>query len=179
MSAQTYQFEPRTCPKCQRNNAAFALICVHCGAELPASEDSAMAMADVLAERLKSIAEKVQETYTKELSAGSLVLYVPADDAAIVLQKTQRLVLGRTATKLSSEYDLSPYNAYTLGVSRRHAMVSYATQGYAIKDLGSANGTWVNSCRLASHSLHYVKNTDQIWLGQLILLAYTDSPGES
>lgn len=176
MSAQTQHFQPRTCPNCQLNSAALALFCVHCGAALPAPDDNPIAMADLLAARLQAIAQEINTTYADKLADGALILYIPADDAAVVLQRTHRIVLGRTrASKDSTHYDLTPYNAYTLGVSRRHARISYTSQGYAITDLGSANGTWANSRRLAPDAVHYLKNTDQIWLGQLILLAYVAS----
>jgi pSer/pThr/pTyr-binding forkhead associated (FHA) protein len=42
-------------------------------------------------------------------------------------------------------------------------------------DIGSANGTWTNSKRLMPHPPHLIKSNDQLWLGQLILLAYLQS----
>jgi hypothetical protein len=177
MSIQTQHFKPKTCPNCQQTNAALALFCVQCGAALPAPDENPMVMADLLAARLKTVAQQVSEAYQQDLQVGSLVLYIPAEDAAIVLKQTDKLVLGRTgASAGSTHYDLSAYNAYLLGVSRRHATVSYTPQGYTMMDMGSANGTWVNSRRLTPHVPHVIKNGDQIWLGQLILLAYTNAP---
>lgn len=176
---QTQEFQPRTCSKCQQSNAALALFCVHCGSPLSASDDNPMVMAEVLAERLKAIAHDVHTLYENQLLAGALVLYIPAEDAAIVLQHTGKLVLGRAGnTPDPNQYDLTPYNAYTLGVSRRHATITYTSQGYAITDMGSANGTWANARRLLPNGPHYLANTDQIWLGQLILLAYVLSSNE-
>lgn len=181
MSAITTQhFAPKTCPNCQQTNAALALFCVQCGAALPAPDNNPLALAELLAARLNRISQQVKTTHASELKRGALVLYIPANDAAIILHKTDKLVLGRgTGTLDQAQYDLTPYNAYTLGVSRRHALLSHAEQGYFVMDIGSANGTWTNSKRLTPHTPHLIKNHDQLWLGQLILLAYLQSAVEA
>jgi two-component system NtrC family sensor kinase len=52
-------------------------------------------------------------------------------------------------------------------VSRRHAEFRRTERGYVVVDLGSSNGTWVNSQRVQEHLL---KTGDRIRLGQTVLL---------
>lgn len=176
----THQFAPKTCPNCQQTNAALALFCVQCGAPLPAPDNNPLALAELLAARLNSIAQQVTTNHAEALQKGALVLYVPANDAAVVMQKTEKLVMGRAGVTTDQPvYDLTPFNAYTLGVSRRHALFSHSEQGFFVMDIGSANGTWANSKRLTPHTPHLLKSNDQIWLGQLILLVYLQAPAAS
>ena len=53
-------------------------------------------------------------------------------------------------------------------VSRRHARLIREGAGYALEDLGSSNGTFLNGERLAGRRL--LKSGDQIRLGQTITL---------
>jgi ABC-type multidrug transport system ATPase subunit len=55
-------------------------------------------------------------------------------------------------------------------VSRRHARLIREGGGYALEDLGSSNGTFLNGKRLAGR--HTLKSGDEIRLGQAIVLTY-------
>jgi pSer/pThr/pTyr-binding forkhead associated (FHA) protein len=59
-----------------------------------------------------------------------------------------------------------------MGLSRRHAMVVRADNGYALVDLGSTNGTWLNDVRLMPNRLYPLRNGDQVRLGRLALSIY-------
>lgn len=59
----------------------------------------------------------------------------------------------------------------TPAVSRRHAKLSMEGNGYAIEDLGSSNGTFVNGERLRARKV--LTAGDEIKLGQAITLSYT------
>lgn len=55
-------------------------------------------------------------------------------------------------------------------VSRRHARISFQNGGYAIEDLGSTNGTFVNrGHRLAPGSRHPLNDGDEIIVGKTFL----------
>ena len=55
-------------------------------------------------------------------------------------------------------------------VSRRHARLIRAGEGYLLEDLGSSNGTFLNDERLLDRRL--LKSGDQVRLGQAITLTY-------
>jgi pSer/pThr/pTyr-binding forkhead associated (FHA) protein len=55
-------------------------------------------------------------------------------------------------------------------VSRRHARISYRNGQYAIEDLGSTNGTFVNrGRRLKPGESHLLKDGDEIIVGKTFL----------
>lgn len=57
------------------------------------------------------------------------------------------------------------------GVSRRHALVRHDEQGWAVKDLGSLNGTWLEGRRVGEAA---VKAGDRLVLGSTpVVLALT------
>lgn len=69
----------------------------------------------------------------------------------------------------------------TPAVSRRHARVMMEGDGYAIEDLGSSNGTFVNGDRLIGR--RKLQHGDEVRLGQAITLSYsapvTEEPGKT
>jgi hypothetical protein len=98
-----------------------------------------------------------------------ILLYFSGRSEPLVISDTE-CVLGRTMEQdRSNTVDLSPYRAYALGVSRNHAALTYTPGGLTIKDLGSANGTWLNGMRLSGFLPYLLTDGDQIQLGCLLL----------
>ena len=54
-------------------------------------------------------------------------------------------------------------------VSRRHAHIIKARNGYFISDLGSSNGTLVNGRRLAPQRPRLLHNGDKITIGEVVI----------
>lgn len=52
-------------------------------------------------------------------------------------------------------------------MSRRHALVTYVQNEFRIKDLESANGTFLNGSRVTEYALH---NGDKVLMGETLLL---------
>ena len=78
------------------------------------------------------------------------------------------LVIGRTT--LCDIYVPDPT------VSRRHALLSVATQGVIVTDLKSRNGTWINSERVGCVP---VLPGDEISFGSVLFVISSDPNGES
>jgi ABC transport system ATP-binding/permease protein len=89
--------------------------------------------------------------------------------------------LSRPSTIDLGKLNLGQIPNYTLGrdptnqvhldhpsVSRRHAQINRTAQGETIRDLGSANGTYVNGTRL--RTLHTLKPNDLVQLGPFKLV---------
>ena len=67
------------------------------------------------------------------------------------------------------DVDLDSYDPEAK-VSRRHARISFRDGGYAIEDLGSTNGTFVNrGRRLAPGNRHPLNDGDEIIVGKTFL----------
>jgi two-component system NtrC family sensor kinase len=77
------------------------------------------------------------------------------------------LTLGRDATNRIQLNDSE--------VSRRHAEVSQCDEGYQLVDLGSSNGTFVNTEKVDRRLLH---NGDRVQIGKTLLL-FTDADEHS
>jgi pSer/pThr/pTyr-binding forkhead associated (FHA) protein len=110
---------------------------------------------------------------TVSLMADTLAFLIPGFTDPLHVEQTEEMVLGRKAPEEPApEIDLTVYNAYAMGVSRRHALIRYSAEGYTIEDLGSANGTWVNENRLPPHKPWTLRSGDQIRIGHLVLFIY-------
>lgn len=59
-------------------------------------------------------------------------------------------------------------------ISRQHAQLIRQGDGYAIQDLGSTNGTFVNYRRIAG--LTTLRHGDIVSLGEAVVLTYRDKP---
>lgn len=66
--------------------------------------------------------------------------------------------------------DLGPYFGVSLGVSRTHAEIFLKDDRYFLRDLNSANGTWLNNQRVEQPLR--IKNGDQLRLGKLLMVVF-------
>lgn len=73
-----------------------------------------------------------------------------------------QLGIGREAgfSEISGRLDAFPT------VSRRHAVVSAGQGQWTVRDLGSTNGTWVNSARLAEGETRAIHDGDRVGFSQ-------------
>ena len=71
---------------------------------------------------------------------------------------SNEFVIGKSADKVDG---LITFNK---AISRVHCKVAYQSGNYYIIDLGSANGTYVNSKRLQPQSPELIRNGDRVRL---------------
>lgn len=81
-------------------------------------------------------------------------------------------IIGRSEAQspLPPDVDLINYRARERGVSRRHAALVRFKGDMHLLDLGSVNGTFVNSNRLPPDTPHLLYEGDRITLGELSLV---------
>jgi signal transduction histidine kinase/pSer/pThr/pTyr-binding forkhead associated (FHA) protein len=96
-----------------------------------------------------------------------LIVIKGADEGKQFELTTGRLGVGRDAT--------NPIRLHDTEVSRRHAEFQKVQGGYALSDVGSANGTFVNNQPIKEVLLH---SGDHIQIGQTVLV-FTAGRGES
>jgi hypothetical protein len=166
------------CPRCQTLNLLTAEVCRMCGAvlkpdvTLPGRDETTLRkVTDVLPD-----VERPPE-YGADYEPGVLYLYISGavSQEPLVHRGPEAVVLGRGNEGLTASeqvIDLIPYHAYSLGVSRRHALIQPVEDGYAIQDLGSSNGTWVNGSSLEPRQVYPLHRGDHLQLGELVIFVY-------
>jgi FHA domain len=95
-----------------------------------------------------------------------------------LISRDSTITMGRRdpKRKINPTIDLTEERGAQLGVSRLHAEINFQNNRYHLKDMGSANGTWVNNSKLVPYQPHPVETGDQIRLGQLALLIHITMP---
>lgn len=79
------------------------------------------------------------------------------------------LIIGRSdnITDYTPDLDFSPYGAYRLGLSRRHAIIRCAVNRLELMDLGSRNGTSINGEKLSPKETRVLQDGDIVHFGNL------------
>lgn len=114
-----------------------------------------------------------------ELTAELQVIsfYLPSRSEPLISRETM-ITIGRRdpKRKINPTIDLTEERGAQLGVSRLHVEINFQNGRYYLKDMGSANGTWVNNSKLVPYQPHPIETGDQIRLGQLALLIHITMP---
>ena len=88
----------------------------------------------------------------------------------VAVTHSNEIILGRLMEGGEGDsVDLTPYGAFDLGVSRRHARVHRKGQGYELIDLESTNGTSVDATRLQPSQPYDLESGNVIWLARFPL----------
>src|ERR1700741_2681574 len=130
-SAMDTQIFRKFCPVCKLSNLADAVVCRHCGAKLgkavsgpPTTErvDDSFELTDELKERV---------TRERTPPSRGMAIFLLNNSQPIALNVQQEFILGRAGDATSEPVvDLTDYEAFALGVSRRHAMIQAAGDKY-------------------------------------------------
>lgn len=98
-------------------------------------------------------------------------LRVVGTASIIETEVSRSMLLGRSDEKSAAkpDVDLGPFNGYQLGVSRQHANISARNSRITIRDLNSANGTFLNGGKLEPGKEYKLVHNDTIRLGKLEL----------
>lgn len=116
-------------------------------------------------------------------STQSLSERPPAQGAHLVITGTgtvlslpvqEVVVVGRNSTDDDEppEVDLGPHGAIQAGVSRHHARLRYAAEGWLLEDLESTNGTSLNGTAVEPGELYRLDAGDVIHCGRLMLVFF-------
>lgn len=158
------------CPSCHLRNDKNAKYCTFCGASLDPFIRTALTTRDV-DEKTDLPSTQLGPEHLQKVPAGNLGLFVlDEDDPIIIKPDTSETILGRYFEDVEETLlDLTRFGAQQLGVSRRHARITFMGGHYVIQDLGSTNGTWVNNRRLLSNELCHLRDNDIINLAWLYM----------
>lgn len=160
------------CPNCQHKELPGALVCSECGAELVSMEFlNTKAIRKTPSDVLQANAEIIPIPAKKasRVSETSVSLHIIDSGQILHLSSSKEFTLGRMieGQPILPDIDLSPYDAFTLGVSRLHAALRLVQNDIVISDLGSSNGTRVNGQRIVPHVDYPLNHGDVISLGKL------------
>lgn len=94
-------------------------------------------------------------------------------DNPATINVSRPVTFGRTkGANTVTHFDLSPYRASDLGVSRVHFILSYEDGQFYIEDTGSLNGTYISGQALIPHQPTQLFNGQEIRAGQLTMYIY-------
>lgn len=158
------------CPNCFHKAPEGALFCDECGSELIAQGGVSTTAVPVPHINRANSSSLSPEITTAE---PALSLHVVRTGQILPLVGRQEFTIGRVSEGQSilPDVDLTPYEAYKQGVSRLHATIKIESSEISIVDLGSSNGTQVNSVKIGSHKEFPLNHGDIISLGQFKIQA--------
>ena len=177
LSTQTFG---KFCSICKLANDVSATVCQHCGAPFnPNLRDAPTTQrTNGSFELTEELRDQVVGAYTPPPVGLALFLLNSGDP--IALSRDAEFVLGRgTGSKTEPIIDLTTFDGFAAGVSRRHAMVQAVANKYVLIDLNSSNGTWVNGERLLPTKPHDLPSGGVIQLGRLKLVVVYSHPPSS
>jgi len=161
------------CPNCQHKELPGAFFCSECGAQLAFTWK-------LSTQSIQNAEEETSKADIKTKGEGSPSIRKPGSESQIMLHLVdtgKKLFLeGRTEFTLGRvtegqpilpDVDLTPYKAYSQGVSRLHAALKIIDQRIVILDLGSSNGTRINGQKIVPNIDYPVNNGDMLALGRL------------
>jgi hypothetical protein len=161
------------CPNCQSNQFEGTIFCAECGASLfPVSRrETTMSLGQRGPTGDLAPAAEIVPAPEPAPSGPQITLVIMNSGRRINLDIGDDLLIGRKdhARGIFPDVDLGLDGGYDAGVSRRHAILSHADGVYAVEDLGSANGTFVNGQRLPPQQPARLANGDELKCGTLLM----------
>lgn len=119
--------------------------------------------------------EKPEELHIDEaiIPKQGIAVYFAETTKPFVVRTDREFIIGRSLIPTSEPLlDLSDFNGFKMGLSRRHAMIRRAGSGYEIIDLSSTNGTWLNDKRLTPYAPYPLPSGSRLLLSRIRLFVF-------
>ncbi len=161
------------CPNCQHKELPGALFCSECGTQLVSLDIlNTKSIQKTPSDTLQAppvIPEVPTRKNVAKINELSISLHIVESGQVIHLADRKEFTLGRTieGQPILPDVDLSPFDAFTLGVSRLHAALRIVNGEVVVTDLGSSNGTRVNGQKIVPHVDYPLNHGDIIALAKL------------
>ncbi len=164
----------KICPNCKHENKEDAAYCTRCGTALVSDRPDIVTTRPVTDEEIARVAETGAPPARPDLRSGQAVvaLFVTGQKRPILLEKRDEILLGREPMRPGEPPVLDPKQGIQLGVSRHHASINFTDGVYAVKDLDSTNGTFLNGKKLLAQLPYMLQSGDQLRLGALVIYVY-------
>ena len=162
----------RLCSICRTENPPTALSCQNCGALLDGPPTNVVAFPESTGGQPNSLVQNLGAFLDENLIPEDGVgIYIAGGSRPYYVSIYKELIIGREAdATLEAVLDLSDLDAFSLGVSRRHAKIRRAGKGFEVIDLASRNSTWLNAERLAPNKPYPFASGSQLRVGQMRML---------
>ena len=157
------------CTACGTENPAGSHFCSSCGAPLPAAAGGAE-VTSVIA--TTGSVPDVESDFSTEAHQGAVDALTPGSALLVVKRGPNagsRFLLDQDVTTAGRHPD-SDIFLDDVTVSRRHAEFRREGNGYAVHDVGSLNGTYVNRERIEVATL---SGGDEVQIGKFRLVYLT------
>jgi len=159
------------CPMCRSENEQEAMVCISCGASL----DEKKYITKKVPEIQVNYSETPQELQIDEaiIPKQGIAVYFAETTKPFVVRTDNEFVIGRTLLPATEPLlDLSDFDGFKMGLSRRHAMIRQTETGYEIIDLASTNGTWLNDERLVPYTPYPLTSGSRLLLSRIRLVVF-------
>ena len=166
------------CYICQNKNDPEAIICKHCGASLDKGKYSTTRKAEIKI----NYSDKPENLNIDEaiIPKEGIAVYFAETTKPFVIQTDKEFVIGRKVIETSEPMlDLSDFDGFKMGLSRRHAMIRQAGSGYEIIDLSSTNGSWLNDERLVPYTPYPLASGSRLRLSRIRLFVFYRTVAEN
>lgn len=161
----------KNCSVCQNRNEPQATICKYCGASLSESKYTTTKNAQIKINYTNKPEEiKINEAV---IPKEGIAIYFAETTKPFVVQTDKEFIVGRKVIETSETVlDLSDFDGFKMGLSRRHAMIRQTESGYEIIDLSSTNGTWLNDKRLEPYTPYPLPSGSRLHLSRIRLFVF-------
>jgi FHA domain/zinc-ribbon domain len=176
----------QACPNCAYRNRPGVVFCENCGTSLIG--DSPINTKSIGTKGLEGIlpdspVQNIVGSAASDIFGKGTILKIEISGVEPILLKPKaETIFGRRdpATGAMPDVDLTPFAGYRMGVSRRHATIHQheSEDRLDLIDLGSSNGTFVNSVRIPPNQPHRLRDGDEIRLGQMVMRIFFQPSGQ-
>lgn len=186
------------CPRCGERNRPGVILCEGCGISLIDKDASPFIIRSIETEDvrnylgvlksplLKNFPQKERVPASKRLRGTStfdqdmvLCLQITGQGRPMALHVERQLVIGRDdGTSGPVDVDLTPYDAFRNGISRRHCAIERYGNHISLVDLKSSNGTALNGEPLTANTPHMLHHGDEILIGKMHVQVFFQRPAE-
>lgn len=134
-------------------------------AQTATMSDQDLTTGDVPESLRRHLAEQIRASQAQFISIS-----IPERPEPLVFDGSQVIGIGRRdeSAGIVPSVDFTPHQGVQLGVSRRHAEITYREGQFFIKDLRSANGTWLNDLKLVPEQFYHISTGDRLRFGQIL-----------
>ena len=161
------------CPNCHNKELAGAYFCSECGTQLISLNFLNTRMINkfngMTVDQINETHNILTHRINPRTRDPNISLHLVESGQVIHLSDQKNFTLGRAIESQSilPDVDLSPYDAFSQGVSRMHCSLRIENGNVYAMDFGSSNGTRINGQKIVPNVEYSINHGDLIILGKM------------